>query len=44
MSADIRATGNQAPPLVDHNTVTSDRVLAEAVSRHASAAVLESLV
>jgi putative acyl-CoA dehydrogenase len=44
MSADIRATGNQAPPLVDHNTVTSDRVLAEAVSRHASAAVLESLI
>jgi putative acyl-CoA dehydrogenase len=44
MSADIRATANQAPPLEDHNTVTSDRVLVEAVSRHASAAVLEDLV
>ncbi|MEP7090166.1 MAG: acyl-CoA dehydrogenase family protein [Nocardioidaceae bacterium] len=43
MSADIRAATNQAPPLVDHNTVTSDRVLVEAVQRHASEAVVDDL-
>jgi putative acyl-CoA dehydrogenase len=43
MAADIRATSNQAPPLVDHNTVTSDVALVEAVTRHASAATVEDL-
>ena len=37
MDADIRASANQAPPLVDHNTVTSDAALVDAVTRHASA-------
>jgi putative acyl-CoA dehydrogenase len=43
MSADIRAAANQAPPLVDHNTVTSDPALVDAVTRHASADVAEDL-
>ena len=43
MAADIRAATNQAPPLVDHNTVTSDLALVEAVTRHASAAVVDDL-
>src|SRR4051794_30202967 len=43
MAADIRVTSNQAPPLVDHNTVTSDLALVEAVTRHASAAMVEDL-
>jgi putative acyl-CoA dehydrogenase len=43
MSLDIRATANQAPPLVDHNAVTSDLALAEAVTRHASAEVLDDI-
>ena len=43
MATDIRATTNQAPPLVDHNTVTSDVALVEAVTRHASAAAVEDL-
>ncbi len=43
MTADIREAGNQAPPLVDHNTVTSDLALVDAVTRHASAAVVEDL-
>ena len=43
MSLDIRATANQAPPLVDHNTVTSDVALVEAVTRHASAEVLDDI-
>ena len=34
---------NQAPPLVGHNTVTSDAALREAVLRHASPDVLSSL-
>jgi putative acyl-CoA dehydrogenase len=37
-----RAT-NQPPPLVDHNTVTSDRALVDAVTRHAGVAVVEDL-
>jgi putative acyl-CoA dehydrogenase len=37
MADDIRASANQAPPLVDHNAVTSDLALVEAVTRHASA-------
>jgi putative acyl-CoA dehydrogenase len=43
MSADIRAATNQPPPLVDHNTVTSDPVLVEAVARHASPAAVDDL-
>jgi putative acyl-CoA dehydrogenase len=43
MPADIRASSNQAPPLVDHNTVTSDLALVEAVTRHASAEVVEDI-
>ena len=34
---------NQAPPLVDHNTVTSDLALVEAVTRHASGEVLSDI-
>ena len=44
MEPDIRATSNQAPPLVGHNVVTSDRALVDAVTRHASAGVVEDLV
>ncbi|HEU4568158.1 MAG TPA: acyl-CoA dehydrogenase family protein [Marmoricola sp.] len=44
MTSDNRVARNQAPPLVGHNVVTSDRALVEAVNRHASSAVLESLV
>ena len=43
MPADNRLAANQAPPLVDHNTVTSDRALVEAVTRHASSATVEEL-
>jgi len=43
MAADIRDATNQAPPLVDHNTVTSDLALVEAVTRNGSAAVVEDL-
>jgi putative acyl-CoA dehydrogenase len=43
MSADIRVATNQPPPLVDHNTVTSDLALVEAVTRHASEAVVSDL-
>ena len=43
MTADIRAASNQAPPLVDHNAVTSDLALVEAVTRHGSAEVVEDL-
>jgi putative acyl-CoA dehydrogenase len=43
MAADIRATSNQAPPLVDHNTVTSDVALVEAVQRHASPEVVDDI-
>jgi putative acyl-CoA dehydrogenase len=44
MAADIRGATNQAPPLVDHNTVTSDVALVEAVTRHGSPAVVDDLV
>ena len=44
MQPQIRVATNQAPPLVGHNVVTSDRALVEAVTRHASAAVVEDLV
>ena len=43
MEPDIRVTSNQAPPLVGHNVVTSDRALVDAVTRHASAAVVEDI-
>ncbi len=43
MAADIRDVTNQAPPLVDHNTVTSDLALVDAVTRHASASVVDEL-
>jgi putative acyl-CoA dehydrogenase len=43
MNADIRGAANQAPPLVDHNTVTSDAALVDAVTRHATADVVEEL-
>jgi putative acyl-CoA dehydrogenase len=43
MPADNRVATNQAPPLVDHNTVTSDHALVEAVIRHASASVVDDL-
>ncbi|MEO5708775.1 MAG: acyl-CoA dehydrogenase family protein [Nocardioidaceae bacterium] len=43
MVADIRASTNQAPPLVDHNTVTSDVALVEGITRHATAATVEDL-
>jgi putative acyl-CoA dehydrogenase len=43
MRADIRVATNQAPPLVDHDTVTSDAALVEAVARHASPEVVEQL-
>jgi putative acyl-CoA dehydrogenase len=39
----IRATANQAPPLVDHNTVTSDVAMVEAVIRHAGADVVADI-
>ena len=41
--ADIRVATNQAPPLVGHNVVTTDRALVEAVTRHASADVVDEL-
>ena len=40
----IRAVTNQAPPLVGHNPVTGDAALSEAVLRHGSPEVLDSLV
>jgi putative acyl-CoA dehydrogenase len=43
MRADIRAATNQAPPLVDHNTVTSDQALVEAVVRYGSQSVVDEL-
>jgi putative acyl-CoA dehydrogenase len=43
MQPQIRVTANQAPPLVGHNVVTSDRALVEAVTRHASAEVVDDL-
>ena len=43
MDADIRASRNQAPPLVGHNVVTSDAALVEAVTRHADPSVVEDL-
>jgi putative acyl-CoA dehydrogenase len=42
--ASLRAAANQVPPLVGHNVVTADRALSEAVVRHGSEEVLESLL
>ncbi len=41
---ELRTASNQAPPLVGHNVVTGDAALAEAVRRHGSEDVLDSLV
>jgi putative acyl-CoA dehydrogenase len=43
MTADNRVADNQPPPLVGHNTVTSDLALVEAVTRHASAGVVADI-
>ncbi|MDN4161641.1 acyl-CoA dehydrogenase family protein [Nocardioides abyssi] len=43
MRTEIRVTTNQAPPLVGHNVVTTDRALSEAVLRHGAPEVLEDL-
>src|SRR5690348_10528627 len=43
MRSEIRVATNQAPPLVGHNIVTGDASLVEAVTRHASAEVVEDL-
>ncbi len=43
MTTDNRVARNQAPPLVGHNTVTSDAALVDAVTRHASAGTVASL-
>ncbi|GAA1808988.1 DNA alkylation response protein [Nocardioides hankookensis] len=43
MSSDIRVATNQAPPLVGHNIVTTDAALVEAVTRHASAEVVDDI-
>lgn len=40
---DTRAVANQAPPLVGHDVVGTDRALSEAVVRHGSAEVLADL-
>ena len=44
MTTDNRVARNQAPPLVGHNTVTSDAALVETLERHGSPETLESLV
>ncbi|MGH3308668.1 MAG: DNA alkylation response protein, partial [Nocardioides sp.] len=41
--SEIRVATNQSPPLVGHNVVTSDAALVEAVTRHASADVVDDL-
>ena len=40
----LRTSTNQPPPLAGHNVVTGDAALVEAVTRHASAEVLDDLV
>jgi putative acyl-CoA dehydrogenase len=44
MTSDTRVARNQPPPLVGHNTVTSDAALVEAVRRHGSPDTLDSLL
>ena len=39
----VRVAANQPPPLVGHDVVTSDAALVEAVTRHASADVVDDL-
>ena len=43
MGSDNRGADNQAPPLVGHNVVTSDRALVNAVTRFADAATVGNL-
>jgi len=43
MTLDNRASTNQPPPLVGHNTVLSDRALVDAVTTHAAAEVVDDL-
>src|SRR5690242_16687993 len=43
MRSEIRVATNQAPLLAGHNIVTGDHALVEAVTRHASAEVVEDL-
>src|SRR4051794_30350999 len=43
MSVDNRVATNQAPPLVGHDVVTSDRALVDAVRRHGSEDVVTGL-
>jgi putative acyl-CoA dehydrogenase len=43
MTSDNRVAMNQPPPLVGHNVVTSDAALVDAVTRHASASVVDEL-
>src|SRR6476661_7326201 len=43
MAADNRVATNQAPPLVGHDVVTSDRALVDAVTRHADVSVVDDL-
>jgi putative acyl-CoA dehydrogenase len=43
MVIDNRVATNQPPPLVEHNTVLSDKALVNAVTCHATAAVVEDL-
>ena len=42
--ADLRVVTNQTPPLVGHDVVSADAALVEAVLRHGSSEVLDSLV
>ncbi|HCB07158.1 MAG TPA: DNA alkylation response protein [Nocardioides bacterium] len=42
--AALRAAANQPPPLVGHNVVAADLALSEAVVRHGSESVLDSLL
>jgi putative acyl-CoA dehydrogenase len=42
-AGDLRASTNQAPPLVGHNVVASDLALVEAVTRHAAPEVVDDL-
>ncbi|MDF1605561.1 acyl-CoA dehydrogenase family protein [Nocardioides sp. YIM 152315] len=43
MGSDIRVATNQAPPLVGHNIVTGDAALVEAITRHATAEVVDDV-
>ncbi|MGN0065087.1 MAG: DNA alkylation response protein, partial [Nocardioides sp.] len=43
MQTDIRAPHNQVPALVDHNVVTSDQALVDAVTRLGSDQLVDDL-